>query len=137
MSIDLSIIESELDELRRQASDAYQARDYLRYRDFFTEDLVYVQPNGKAITRARLMRDVYKQLHQFKAADSLSEPQSTVVNDDGTVTQLIHQTAMYSVSVFILFTKRWNLVRVGNYTYRNTQDGWRIARVEVLSETLA
>lgn len=133
---DITRIELVLDELRQRFRVAYMARDYVQCSECFTEDLVYVQPNGKAITRAQLMRDVYKQLKQFKTVDSISEPQTTVVNDDGTVTQLIHQTAMYSVSVFFLFTKRWNMRRIGNYTYRRTPDGWRIARVEVLSETL-
>ena len=41
-------------------------------RSVFTEDLQYVQPNGKTIGRDRLMRDVAKQLAVIKNVDSES-----------------------------------------------------------------
>ena len=46
------------------------------------------------------------------------------------------QDGTYSVSVFFIFTKTWKIERHGKYTYRQTDEGWRICDVEVLAETV-
>lgn len=136
METDLDAIGAELDGIHAAGRRAYLTRDLEGYRALFTDDLRYVQPNGKPIGVARLMRDVAKQLSRFKTVDSESERESLTVNDDGTVTVVALQKASYSVSVFFFFTKTWKIERRGKYTYRRTRTGWRIADVEVLSETV-
>ncbi len=134
--LDLNLIASELDAVHAAARQAFRLRDLDAYREFFTEDLRYVQPDGNAIGRAQLMRDVGKQLSQYKAVDSEMTRESIAINDDGTVTQIARQNGTYSVSVFFIFTKTWKIRRKGKYTYRKTDNGWRICDVEVQTETV-
>lgn len=136
MDKDLEIITAELDQFHRDSREAFLARDLVRYESLFTADLQYVQPNGKPIGRPQLMRDVARQLAEFKNVDVRFERESIFKNADGTVTQILHQSGVYKISVFFFFTKHWNVRRIGKYTYRKTDDGWRIARVEVISETV-
>lgn len=133
---DLNAIAIELDQVHAVAQRAFRARDIDTYRSLFTDDLRYVQPNGKTIGRVQLMRDVAKQLSQFKTADSKFTRESLTMNDDGTVTEICSQNVVYSVTVFFMFTKTWRLGRRGKYTYRKTDTGWQICNVEVLSETV-
>ncbi len=133
---DLDSIANELDAVHAAARQAFLARDLNAYRALFTEDLRYVQPDGKAIGLQQLMRDVGKQLAQYKAVDLEVTRESIANNDDGTVTQFARQDATYSVSVFFIFTKTWKIARRGKYTYRIADEGWRICDVEVLSETV-
>ncbi|MCA9124615.1 MAG: nuclear transport factor 2 family protein [Planctomycetaceae bacterium] len=133
---DINAIADELDSVHVAARKAFCERNIEAYQNFFTEDLRYVQPDGKAIGRAQLMRDVSKQLAQFKTVDSEMTREFIAINDDGTVTQIASQNGTYSVSVFVVFTKAWKIKRRGRYTYRKTADGWRICDVEVLSETV-
>ncbi len=130
----LSMIADELDSMHASARQAFLARDIGAYRSFFTEDLRYVQPDGKPIGRDELMRDVRKQLAQFKTVDSVMTRETIAMNDNGTVTQILNQIGIYSLSVFVFFTKKWSIKRRGKYTYRRTDVGWRICGVEVLSE---
>ncbi len=129
-------IATELDALHEVARRTFSERDIEAYRALFAEDLCYVQSNGTAIDREHLMRDVSLQLTRFRSVDTTYNRESLTVNDDGSVTQVLEQTARYSLSVFVLFTKTWHLNRRGKYTYRKTELGWRIAEVEVLSETV-
>ena len=130
----LNSIVNELDAFHDAAKQAFLARDLDAYRDLFTVDLRYTQPNGKTITRSQLVRDVGKQLRTFKTVDSQKKRKSVVVNDDGTVTQIVSQSATYSVSVFLFFTKSWTIERQGKYTFRKTDTGWKVCNVEVLTE---
>ena len=132
----LNAIADELDSMHASARHAFRSRDIINYRSFFTDDLRYVQSDGKEIGIDELMRDVSKQLTQFKAVDSRLTRESIEMNDNGTVTQLLKQIGTYSLSVFLVFTKTWNIDRRGKYTYRKTDSGWRICDVEVLSENL-
>lgn len=133
---DINAIADELDSVHAAARKAFCARNIEAYQNFFTEDLRYVQPDGKAIGRAQLMRDVSKQLAQFKTVDSEMTREAIAINDDGTVTQIASQNGTYSVSAFVIFKKPWKIKRRGKYTYRKTAEGWRICDVEVLSETV-
>lgn len=132
---DLNSIAAELDSLHAAGRQAFLARDIDAYRALFTEDLRYMQPDGKAIDLKQLIKDVHKQLSRFKAVDSQFTRESILMNDDGTVTQIGSQHGMYSVSAFIIITRTWKIARRGRYTYRKTNQGWRICDVEVLSET--
>jgi ketosteroid isomerase-like protein len=134
--LDLDSISSELDAVHVAARRAFRARDLDAYRDFFTDDLRYLQPDGNSIGRKELMRDVGKQLSQYKAVDSEMTRESISINNDGTVTQIMRQNGAYSVSVFFVFTKTWKIERKGKYTYLKTDDGWRICDVEVQSEAV-
>lgn len=132
----INAIADELDSVHASARQAFCTRDIDAYRNFFTEDLRYVQPDGKQIGRDELMRDVRKQLAQFKTVDSVMTRETIAMNDDGTVTQIVKQNGVYSVAVFVIFTKTWSIMRRGKYTYRKTADGWRICDVEVIFETV-
>ena len=134
--LDPNLIASELDAVHAAARQAFRARDLDAYQEFFTDDLRYVQPDGKVIGRPELMRDVSKQLAQYKAVDSEMTRESIAINDDGSVSQIVRQNGTYSVSVFLIFTKTWKVERRGKYTYRTTDKGWRICDVEVQAETL-
>ena len=68
--LDVNSIANELDAVHAAARQAFLERDINAYREFFTDDLRYVQPNGKTISRSQLMRDVGKQISQYKAVDS-------------------------------------------------------------------
>ena len=133
---DLESITKELDAIHTAAKQAFRARDLDAYREFFTDDLRYIQPDGVAIGRGQLMRDVGKQLAQFKSVDTDIVRESVAINADGTVTQMLRQEVIYTVSVFFIFTKTWNVQRHGKYTYRRTGNGWRVCHVEVLSEAV-
>lgn len=133
---DLKEIAKELDDVHTNARRAFLNRDLNAYRAIFTEDLRYVQPNGKPIDLGQLMRDVKRQLAQFKSVDSEFTRDSIAMNHDGSVTQVGRQNATYSVSVFFFFTKTWKISRHGQYTFRRTDNGWRICDVVVLSETV-
>ena len=124
-------IVAELDALHKVARRAFSERDIEAYRALFAEDLCYVQSNGTAIDREQLMRDVSQQLTRFRSVDTAYNRESLTMNDDGSVTQVLEQTARCSLRVFILFTKTWKLNRRGKYTYRKTELGWRITEVEV------
>jgi len=137
MTIELNEVAGELDRLHSSAKEAYAARDISSYQEYFTADLVYIQADGKSIGREQLMRDISKQIKQHKAVDSTMNRESIEINDDGTITQVVQHRGSYSVSVFYLFTKKWKLERKGVYTYRKTENGWRICSVEVLSETIS
>lgn len=130
-------ITAELDEFHAIAQRAYRARDIDAYRSLFTDDLRYLQPDGKAIGLDQLMRDVAKQFSQLKAADSVFTRKSLTTNEDGTAVEVLNQKAVYSVSVFLIFTKTWTMERRGKYTFRKTAAGWQVCRVEVLSEALS
>ena len=100
METSLDAIGAELDALQAAARKAFHARDIKGYAAMFTDDLRYVQPDGKAIGLWQLMRDVEKQLRQFKSVDSEVVRESLTMNGDGTVTAVLRQKATYSVSVF-------------------------------------
>ena len=134
-NIDLDEIAKELDEVHANARRAFRDRDINAYRAMFTEDLRYVQPDGKQIGLKQLMRDVRKQLAQFKSVDSEFTRDSIAMNGDGSVTEVCCQHGMYAVSVFFFFTKTWRIARRGRYTFRKTADGWQICEVEVMTET--
>jgi ketosteroid isomerase-like protein len=136
MNIDIEAIAKELDNVHAKARSAYLKRDLNAYRAVFTEDLRYLQPNGKPIGLQQLMRDVGKQLAQFKSVDSEFTRESIAMNQDGSVTQFGSLNGTYSVSIFFFFTKTWKIVRRGRYTFRKIDDEWRICEVEVLSETV-
>jgi hypothetical protein len=133
---DLNSITKELDAIHAAARQAFRARDLDAYHELFTDDLRYIQPDGVAIGREQLMRDVGKQLAQFKAVDSDVMRESIAINDDGTVTQMLRHNGVYTVSVFFVCTKTWKIQRHGRYKYRMTENGWRICHVEVLSEAV-
>jgi hypothetical protein len=59
-NINLSEIASQLDDVHANARRAFINRDIDSYRSFFTDDLRYIQPNGKPIDKRQLMRDVNK-----------------------------------------------------------------------------
>ncbi|MHC4400933.1 MAG: nuclear transport factor 2 family protein [Planctomycetota bacterium] len=130
------MIADELDKVHAAARQTFSARDIEAYQNFFTEDLRYVQPNGKAIGREQLMRDVRKQFAQFTTVHSEMARETIAINDDGTVTQIASQNGEYSVTAFVIFKRTWKIKRRGKYTYRKTPDGWRICDVEVFSETV-
>ena len=132
----LESIAKQLDEIHTAARQAFRARDLVGYRELFTEDLRYIRPDRVAIGREQLMRDVSKQLAQFKAVDAEVVRKSIALNDDGTVTQILRQDAVYTISIFFILTKKWHIHRHGRYTFRMTDNGWRICHVEVLSETV-
>jgi hypothetical protein len=132
----LDLIAKELDSLHAVARQAYRSRDINAYRALFTEDLRYVQANGKEIGLSQLMRDVARQLAQHKSADSEMVRESISKNGDDSVTQVVRQNATYSVSVFFFFSRNWRVDRLGRYTYRKTEGGWRICEVVVLEETV-
>ena len=79
---DLEIIASELDAFRAVAEQAYRNRDIDSYRDMFTEDLQYVQPDGARIDRSTLMKDVRLQFAQFKSIETTYTRESLALNDD-------------------------------------------------------
>jgi ketosteroid isomerase-like protein len=133
---DVNVIADELDKVHAAARQTFSARDIEAYQNFFTEDLRYVQPNGKAIGREQLMRDVRKQFAQFTTVHSEMARETIAINDDGTVTQIASQNGEYSVTAFVIFKRTWKIKRRGKYTYRKTPDGWRICDVEVFSETV-
>lgn len=135
-NIDLDEIAKELDEAHALARRAFLNRDINAYREFFTEDLRYIQPDGKPIGLKQLMRDVSKQLAQFKSVDSVFLRESISMNKDGSVTEVGHQNGTYSVTLFFFFTRTWKISRRGQYTFRKTDHGWRICHVEVLSEAV-
>ncbi len=135
-NIELEAIAKELDDVHSRARQAFLNRDLNAYRAVFTDDLRYVQPNGKPIDLKQLMRDVGKQLAQFKSVDSEFTRESIEVNHDGSVTQTGKQNGTYSVSIFFFFNKTWKIFRRGRYTFRKTADGWLICNVEVLNETV-
>lgn len=134
--LDLNLVSDELDALHAAARRAYLARDLNAYRDFFTHDLRYIQPDGKSIGRVQLMRDVGKQLSQFKSVDSEVTRKSITENENGTVTQVAHQTGTYTVSAFFILTKTWKIDREAKYTFRKTEGEWKICQVEVLDENV-
>jgi ketosteroid isomerase-like protein len=135
-NINLSEIASQLDDVHANARRAFINRDIDSYRSFFTDDLRYIQPNGKPIDKRQLMRDVSKQLAQFKSVDYEFVRETIAMNEDGTVTQVGSQNGTYSVSIFFFFTKTWKINRRGRYRFRKTDEGWRICEVEVLVETV-
>ncbi|MEZ6043257.1 MAG: nuclear transport factor 2 family protein [Planctomycetaceae bacterium] len=132
----LSAIAAELDSMHASARQAFCARDIDAYRTFFTEDLRYIQADGKQINRDELLRHVRKQLSQFKTVDSEMTRESIAVNNNGTATPILNQTGIYTLSVFVFFTRTWNINRRGKYTYRKTDGRWQICHVEVFSETV-
>ncbi len=136
MDVDLAEIATELDAVHATARITFAARDINGYRALFTEDLRYVPPNGKPIGLGQLMGDVAKQFSNFPTVTSDHKRESLTLNADGTVTQVLYQKATYSISVFFFFRKEWHLERRGIYTFRRTENHWRIADVEVLSETV-
>jgi hypothetical protein len=135
-SMDLDEICKELDELHLMARHAFLYRDIDAYRLMFTEDLRYLQFDGKIIGLKQLLLDVSRQLSKFKSVDSEFIRESIAMNEDGTVSQVGRQRSTYSVSMLLFFTKTWRIDRRGKFTYRRSDDGWRVCEVQVMAETV-
>ena len=127
----------QLDSLHAVATQAFMNRDLHAYCNCFTEDLQYTQLSGETINREQLMRDVRPQLKKFKTVDTEFIRQFITQNLDGTVTQVLKQIASYSTTVLLFFRKEWQVVRQGEYKYRNTEEGWKIYAVKILEESVS
>lgn len=131
----LAEIARELDEVRARAKQAYRAKDVPAYMETFAPDLVYRKPNGREIGRPELTRDVKRQLMFMRSYDSSFTRES--LNASGAeATEVLAQTAHVETLVFRVLRRVWNLRRRGRYTWRRSDGGWQIARVEVLEETV-
>ena len=127
----------QLDALHARASQAFSNRDLQAYRDCFADDLQYTQLNGETINREQLMEDVKPQLKKCKSVETEFIRQSIKLNHDGTVTQILKQIGTFSTTVLIFLPRKWDVVRQGRYTYRSTNDGWKICEVKVLEESVS
>ena len=131
-----SSILAELDAAHALASAAYAQRDVDACRRVFAEDLQYTQLNGETIGVDRLMSDVMDQFSRVKACGSTYERESIEIEGSELATEMLTQSAWAEIPAFGLFRRRWQIRRRGRYTWRKTADGWKLAKVVVLAETV-
>ena len=128
-------IEEVLDERHAAANTAFANRDAAAYERLFGNDLEYVQADGTAIDRARLMKDVKAQLRKLdRAASSFVREKLTV--DGHEVSEALRQIATVETLAFGFIRRIWRVERNGLYTWAMEDGRWKIVRVQVLNETL-
>lgn len=128
-------IVKELDDAHARAQIAYRAKDVTGYMESFSQDLQYTQLNGTTIGYKQLLHDVERQLAMVSAVDGDYERLNLVIDDKLAIETLV-QNAWAEVRVFFFFTKRWHVHRKGIYEWQRRPDGWQIARVRVLAESV-
>ena len=122
-----------LDAAHRSAKAAYSRRDPLAYMELFADDLAYRQADGNVIGRDQLAKEVKAQLSMLDSAEtSFTREKLEVVGDEAT--EVLRQIATVTTKHFIVIRRTWNIDRLGKYVWRNTEQGWRIKKVEVLKE---
>jgi hypothetical protein len=122
-----------LEDLHRIARAAYVARDLNAYMDCFSPDLRYCQPNGRTIGRDQLARDVKSQFQRVSAVDSTYRTDGVIAGHDGVV-ETVTQWGWIAATAFYFVHRLWRLERHGDYTWRRTENGWKIFEVIVLQE---
>ncbi len=125
---------AELDALRAHSQQVYSSKDIDAYRELFTADLQYTQPDGKTIDRSQLMKDVEEQFARLHSMGTTFIRHSLKLHSDGRVTETMAQSSWIKLKVFLFFKRQWNVERYGEYTYRKIGSSWRIEKVVVLNE---
>lgn len=126
-----------LDAAHERARQAYAARDVAAYMALFHPELEYMQRDGKTIGHAALMRDVRAQLARMENAESSFRRASLESRQQNRACEVLEQSATYSVRAFGIVHNEWHVQRRGRYEWLLTDSGWRVRRVEVLSESIA
>lgn len=129
-------VEAALDAAHAEAQRAFRAKDVAAYMSRFAPDLEYTQLNGKTIGRRQLARDVVRQFRSVRAVDSSYRRESLEVSGERAV-EVVVQDAVAEVGAFLGVVRReWRIRRRGRYLWTDTGDGWQIAHVHVLEETV-
>ncbi|HUQ18227.1 MAG TPA: hypothetical protein VM099_01330, partial [Gemmatimonadaceae bacterium] len=125
---------AELDAAHERAKRAYAARDSAEYLEIFHPDLEYTQLDGRTISRDQLRQNVSTQLAHVDTAASEYHRDELIVGSPSEVTEVVDQTATFSVRAFGLIRREWRVDRRGRYQWCRTSAGWQIRRVQIISE---
>lgn len=125
----------ELDAAHAKANDAFARRDADAYMELFHADLAYRQPDGQTVDRNRIEASVRRQLAIVHSAQSEFQRKGLVLTGEEAV-EVLTQEATFEVRAFLFLHRAWTVRRRGRYFWTRTPGGWRITRVEVLSEVV-
>ena len=127
----------ELDAAHERARRAYDRRDATAYIDMFHEDLEYKQRDGRTIGRNQLASDVRVQLSRMHAATTSFHRRTLDIDGDGrAAVEVVDQHATFETRAFWLIHREWIVQRHGRFEWIRTAAGWRIRRVEVITEDI-
>ena len=127
----------ELDATHAASDLAFENRDLDGYRKFLASDLSYKQSDGTVLGVDEIMRSVADQFSRLKACRfSYSRDNLEVLSDD-TVVETISMDATIDLRTFWFFKCRWNIDRLGDYTWKRYPDGWKLTSVVVDRENVA
>jgi ketosteroid isomerase-like protein len=130
-------IAAELDAAHERARQAYARRDADAYLATLHPDLAYTQADGRVIGRDQLARDVRAQLARVRSATPTVQREALDMDGENTATELLEQRATFAVRAFGLLNREWTVRRRARYGWTRSAEGWRLRRVEVLSETVS
>lgn len=128
-------ITAELDERHRQARTARLRKDYGAYADVFSPKLIFQPKMGTAIDRDRLMRNVRAHDRRFKIVDTEISRTKIHTNDDAVIEVLV-QTAIVQVNLFLGLRYQWTLVRESEFVWERSNRGWQIRRAQIQAELI-
>ncbi|HTE01768.1 MAG TPA: hypothetical protein VK668_20910 [Mucilaginibacter sp.] len=123
----------EIDKTHELSNEALKFKQFDRYIEYFSENLKYVQLNGKEIGKRQLIQDITNYFRRIKSFSSKYERKDYTINKDCVVETLVQQSKV-SLRIFIFFSKNWTVEREGVYEWIKVNDSWKIVKVKILKE---
>lgn len=126
---------AEFDAAHKRAHEAYARRDASAYIDLFHPELEYTQGDGRTIGRDELAHDLRVQLARMRSVE-MEFRRETLEWDGGAgiATETLQQRATFQVRAFGIVRREWTVRRRGRYGWLRTVNGWKLRRVQVLTE---
>jgi len=131
----ISRIIHQIDVAHSIAKQAYHDKNVKAYMETFAPDMKYEQLNGQVIGFNKLEDQVKSQFASVRDMDSSYERESIEVLEDK-ATETLMQKAWATVIAFGFVKRTWRVTRCGIYTWIKTETGWKINRVQILTERI-
>ena len=103
------------------------------YLNVFSDSLQYTQLNGKAISKAQLLKDTKVYFDRIHSVNHSYVLDSYSIENNIFTEHISQDTSVY-IRAFIVFLVKRNVKRKGVYSWQLEQGNWKIISVKILEE---
>ena len=111
----------------------FEKGDLDNYISVFSDDLKYIQKDGKTICKQQLFNNQKRYFPRIIHSES-NYYRTSFKQENNFFIETLEQKAKISIRVFILFKKIWKIERTATYYWKNINDEYKVYKVEVLDE---
>lgn len=126
----------EIDNVHKLVNDALKLKQFDRYIECFSDDLLYKQLNGKTIGKKQLVKDIRHYFGRIRKFSSTYEREDYSIENDRVIENIVQESNV-SLRIFIFFSKNWTIEREGTYEWMKVNGSWKIFKVQILKEKVS